>query len=149
MNQQDQKQANTHTRTHAHTHTHTQTFTALYLLLSLSIPLPPLCCHGNRSRAVSCGSFQVKHTSWHKHTHTHTHEHTDTPRLMLFDRGLAAVKLIKDVLNLYCVGNTQPKSLCYLHMFLSTFQRPLSPLTMYKLFYCSSCQYINSLLYIR
>lgn len=128
---------------------HTQTFTprSLSPLLSLSIPLPPLCCHGNRSRAVSCGSFQVKHTSRHKHTHT---QNTQIyPFWYYFDEGLAAVKFIKDVFNLYWVGNTQPKSLCYLHIFLSTFQGPLSPLTRYKLFYCTGCHFINRLLCIR
>lgn len=53
--------------------------------------------------------------------HTGTHTNTDTPLLMVFDKVLVAVKLINDVFNLYCVGNTQPKSLWYLHIFLSTF----------------------------
>lgn len=139
MNQQDQRQTNTHI------------LLSLSPLLLLSIPLPPLCCHGNRSRAVSCGSFP---SETHKQTQTHTqhrraYEHTYTPLLMLFDKGLAAVKLIKVVFNLYCVWNTQPKSLCYRHIFLNTFKRPLSTVTINKIFYCTGCQFINSLLYVR
>ena len=51
--------------------------------------------------------------------------------------------------NLYCVGNTQPKSLCYRDIFLSTFKRPLSSVTINKIFYCTGCQFINMLLYVR
>ena len=83
MNQQDQKQTNTHT------------LLSLSPLLLLSIPLPPLCCHGNRSRAVSCGSFA---SETHKQTHTqhmHTYEHTYTPLLKLFDKGLVLSNLLR------------------------------------------------------
>lgn len=57
----------------------------------------------------------------HAHTHASAHTHTQkytlkyTHQLMLFDKGLAAVKIINDVFNLYCVGNTQLK-LCNGHI---------------------------------